>query len=112
MTAPALEQLRQGSPWRWVVCERCLHREGEDENSLIILEYRRLALLNPVAVRIASMRHTDQDSFLADRQTELGVAAFHSPPGVSARARSSRVSDLVAQVHGRCCTQVHDCCNA
>jgi hypothetical protein len=24
--APTLEQLRRGTPWCWVVCERCLHR--------------------------------------------------------------------------------------
>jgi hypothetical protein len=23
---PTLEQLRHGTPWCWVVCERCLHR--------------------------------------------------------------------------------------
>jgi hypothetical protein len=24
--APTLEKLRRGTPWCWVVCERCLHR--------------------------------------------------------------------------------------
>ena len=24
---PTLEQLRRGTPWCWVVCERCLHRK-------------------------------------------------------------------------------------
>ena len=24
--APTLEQLRRGTPWCWVVCEKCLHR--------------------------------------------------------------------------------------
>jgi len=23
---PTLEQLRRGTPWCWIVCERCLHR--------------------------------------------------------------------------------------
>jgi hypothetical protein len=27
-TAPTLEQLRRGTPWCWVVCERCLHRRA------------------------------------------------------------------------------------
>ena len=103
-TIPTLEQLRRSTPWCWVVCERCLHRQpiafvpliirlGPDASSDLL---RRSARCSKCLLNFARWPHAnacrDRGGQMLRKRTGCGVRGTHYAPHVTTKKTSPSLS--------------------